>query len=289
MFRSTLLALFALPFVAFASEPVVAAPQAAVFQPQPIAVAGIKARRMDPEMIQVVEQIWTRSFPADFRVLQGTSLGKNAELARRCDSSRCVAEKLKGAGADVALRAEVARLGGTLYVDLALIDVATGSVEKRIERTCGAQEELLVKALREATFELLGASDVPAALPTATGSATHGVSVAPVSAVASSSSSQLEAKYTRIENPAKKKALYGTVGGALVATGGMLGFLIAGGSYDPTLATLSVAGMGLGLTAFTISGLVYVVTPATITKKTFVTVTPVTDGKTSGVTVAGRF
>lgn len=289
MFRSirlALLALFALPFVASAAEP-------EGFAPQPIAVAGIKARRMDPEMISLVEDLWTRGFPTTFQVVRGEALGRNAEAARRCESSVCVAKKLKGAGPGLAVRAEVARLGGTLYLDVVLIDLEKGSVDKRVEKTCGAQEELLVKTLQEATFELLGAGDAPVIQPARrpVNGASPGTSMdrAALARATTKVPGTVEMKFTKIENPAKKKALYGTVGGALVATGGMLGFLLTSGSYDATLPTISIASMGLGLTAFTISGLVYVVTPSHIVKKTHVAVAPMIDGKSAGVMVAARF
>jgi hypothetical protein len=221
-----------------------------------------------------VEEHWVKGFPSGFRGVSPGAQGKAGAAARACPDARCVAAQLKGS-AELAARGEVSRLGGTYYVRVELIDIGSGAVEGSAEKSCGAQEEELVRTIQEATREVLRApapalvSDRPAAEVRPQG---------PASAPAGAT----EMTYVKVENKNKKKALYACLGGAVAASAGVL--WIAASGYQEN--TLPVMLTGTGLAAFVIGGAVYVVSPDHHNKPIAV---PVTDGKSAGIAISGRF
>lgn len=225
---------------------------------QPISVVGLKARRADAEMIQAVEEVWTKHFPPGFRAEKAGPRSK----------------------AEISIRGEVLRLGVTYYVKVELLDAA-GSVEASAEDSCAAQEEPLVEALDRATRRVLR-SPQPAQSSAPASDKPVATQAAPPKLVPPAARTELT--YVKVENQNRKRALYACLGGAVLATSGMLALAVTEGRGDG--AWLGTSALLTGAAAFVVGGAAYVVSPSHHTKAVAV---PVADGKQAGVAMAGKF
>lgn len=168
----------------------------------PGCLAASTAVGSTPSCSRFLENVWPNQLPQGFRAVEPAVLGKKGKTARACEDARCALEKLGGVEARRALRAEVARLGETLYVQVQLLDLSGGTVMTEKEHSCGAKEELLAKAIGELSQALLGSEARAAASARPLSDAPRRASLLP----------EPQTTVLRVENQNKKRALYACLG-----------------------------------------------------------------------------
>jgi hypothetical protein len=217
--------------------------------PDQSVLVELTGHRVDGEMLSVLEEQWSRSFPPGFHALRQQGVPIESDLV---------------------VVGEISRLGGNYYVRLHLNDGKTGQTERNVEKTCPATEDALSAILNGATAELLG---VPSASQPSPGRANLVPSDAPTTT------------YVKVPNKNKQKALYVCIGGALVASAGTLAAVLNNGN-DQGWSAVSGTAIAGGLTAFSIGGAVYVLSND---HEIRVIAAPAVTGKSTGVAVAGQF